>query len=123
MSEVVEIEISVLEVAMVSVDDDLYSDGEAASAPLPPKQRKKRKTSQKPKLVGSGNEPPPTAQMAKMSFGDRMLHGGGLAGLGMMIGAAVWFVVGLMGGVIFFYPPVLFILGFFTFLKGVFGDN
>src|SRR5438105_4565498 len=33
------------------------------------------------------------------------------AGLGMMLGAVVWFVLGLYLGCCFFYPPVLFVLG------------
>ncbi len=47
----------------------------------------------------------------------------GQIGLGilMMVGAAVWFFGGLAVGVIFFYSPILFILGLITFCKGIFG--
>ena len=41
-------------------------------------------------------------------------------GLLMMIGAAIWFVVGYMAGYIYFYPPVLFIIGLFKFIKAFF---
>ncbi len=34
-----------------------------------------------------------------------------LGGLGAMAGAVVWFLVGLQNDVIFFYPPVLFVIG------------
>jgi F0F1-type ATP synthase assembly protein I len=44
-------------------------------------------------------------------------------GILMMVGAAVWFVVGLMGDTIFFYPPVLFVLGIISFFKGLFGSE
>ncbi|MBL8852786.1 MAG: hypothetical protein JNK57_02325 [Planctomycetaceae bacterium] len=42
-------------------------------------------------------------------------------GLLMMLGATVWFVVGLAADRIFFYPPVLFILGIGTVIKGCLG--
>ena len=41
----------------------------------------------------------------------------------MMLGAAIWFVVGLAGGVIFFKPPVLFGVGLISFFKGLFGSD
>jgi hypothetical protein len=40
-------------------------------------------------------------------------------GVGMMVGAVVWFVVGWMAGRIFFYPPILFVLGIVAVAKGV----
>jgi hypothetical protein len=42
-----------------------------------------------------------------------------MSGLAMMIGAVVWFVVGWHLGVIFIYPPILFILGFLSFIAGL----
>ncbi len=44
-----------------------------------------------------------------------------LGGLAMMIGAVVWFVLGLMADIIFFYPPILFVLGVIAFVKGLMG--
>jgi len=41
------------------------------------------------------------------------------AGIGMMVGAVVWFVVGWMAGRIFFYPPILFIIGLVSLGKGI----
>lgn len=43
--------------------------------------------------------------------------GGGLL---TMLGATVWFVVGLAANRIFFYPPILFIIGLVAVLKGFF---
>jgi hypothetical protein len=41
-----------------------------------------------------------------------------------MIGATVWFFVGLHLGWIFFYPPILFIVGAISLITGlVDGDN
>ncbi len=37
----------------------------------------------------------------------------------MMVGAVVWFVVGLMADWVFFYPPILFILGMISVGRGV----
>lgn len=41
------------------------------------------------------------------------------AGIGMIVGAIIWFVVGLAAGRIFFYPPVLFVLGIISLVKGI----
>ena len=40
-------------------------------------------------------------------------------GIGMMVGAVVWFVLGWMAGRIFFYPPILFVLGLVSLGKGI----
>jgi hypothetical protein len=42
-----------------------------------------------------------------------------LGGAGMMVGAVVWFVVGWMAGRIFFYPPILFVIGIVALIKGL----
>ena len=51
--------------------------------------------------------------------------GGGLVllGIAMIIGAIVWFVVGWMNGTIFFYPPILAIIGFVNIVKGMTGQG
>ncbi|MBV8879989.1 MAG: hypothetical protein JO332_08505 [Planctomycetaceae bacterium] len=41
------------------------------------------------------------------------------AGIGMMVGAVVWFVLGWMAGRIFFYPPILFVIGAVSVGKGL----
>lgn len=48
---------------------------------------------------------------------------GAAGGLLMMFIAVIWFVVGYALGYIFFYPPILFIIGLFSFLKGVATGN
>ena len=45
---------------------------------------------------------------------------GMLGGILLMVIAAVWFFLGLAGGYIFFYPPILFIFGLYGFFKGLF---
>jgi hypothetical protein len=46
-----------------------------------------------------------------------------VTGLLMMVGAAVWFFVGLEAGIIFFYPPILFVLGLGTMIQGFGGGD
>jgi len=45
--------------------------------------------------------------------------GGGIA----MLAAIVWFVVGLAAGWIFYYPPILFVIGLVAFIKGLLGED
>ena len=42
-----------------------------------------------------------------------------IAGIGMMVGAVVWFVGGLYVGLIFYYPPILFFIGLASVVKGM----
>lgn len=51
----------------------------------------------------------------------RVFNGGAIGGLRAMVGAVVWFVVGLANDIIFFYPPVLFVIGLLAFFKGLTG--
>lgn len=48
---------------------------------------------------------------------------GVLGGLAMMVIAVVWFVAGYAAGYIFFYPPVLFVIGLYALLKGILTGN
>jgi len=51
------------------------------------------------------------------------VENGMLGGIAMMVLAVVWFGLGWMAGIIFFYPPILFLFGVFAFLKGMFTGN
>lgn len=51
------------------------------------------------------------------------VNSGVLGGLLMMVIAAVWFFLGLAANRIFFYPPVLFVIGFISILKGLGGEE
>lgn len=44
-------------------------------------------------------------------------------GILMMLGAVAWFVAGLASGVIFFYPPIMLVLGFISMVKGLRGQE
>jgi hypothetical protein len=48
---------------------------------------------------------------------------GVIGGILMMVIAAVWFFVGLSAGILFYYPPILFIIGLYAFFKGLFTGN
>ncbi len=51
------------------------------------------------------------------------VNGGVAGGLLMMLIAVVWFVGGLAVGYIFFYPPVLGVIGFIAVIKGLTGND
>lgn len=53
----------------------------------------------------------------------KVLNAGVLGGVLAMVGAVVWFVLGLMADRIFFYPPVLFVLGAIGAVKGLVGGD
>ena len=51
------------------------------------------------------------------------INAGAIGGLLMIFIAIVWFVGGLMGGIIFFYPPILFVIGCIACIKGMFNGE
>jgi hypothetical protein len=51
------------------------------------------------------------------------LNAGVIGGLLMILIAVVWFVAGLAAGIIFFYPPILFVLGIVALVKGATGSK
>ncbi len=53
----------------------------------------------------------------------RGLQAGVLGGLLMMAIAVVWFVGGLAAGILFYYPPILFIIGIVGLFKGIATGN
>lgn len=95
---------------------DSYNDAPAA---MPPKKKGRAASAREPASRGDAYEAPPS--QARQSSGANWGAMG--TGILMMVGAAVWFVFGLMGDRIFFYPPVLFVLGIISFFKGLFGSE
>jgi hypothetical protein len=51
------------------------------------------------------------------------VNAGVAGGVLMMLIAVVWLVVGLACGRIFFYPPILFVIGIVAIVKGGLGDS
>jgi hypothetical protein len=79
---------------------------------------KSRKRSRPPYRVEHDYEDKePTRRQSNQALGSL------LGGLAMMAGAVIWFVVGLAGGIIFFYPPILFCLGVAAFVRGMMGND
>lgn len=87
---------------------------------------------------GATTPQPPYQQPSTPQISDReVVHkvqaqdkGGGdgtsgslLSGIGMMVGAVVWFLGGLALGIIFYYPLILFFIGLFTAVKGMFDSD
>ena len=48
---------------------------------------------------------------------------GVIGGILMMVGAVVWFVLGLFFGWVFFYPPILFVLGLIRLVASLMGHE
>ncbi len=69
----------------------------------------------------AGTGPMPAATRAAGS--SNLTNGSTITGILMMIGAVVWFFGGLAAGIIFFYPPILFILGLIAMVKGLMGGD
>jgi len=53
----------------------------------------------------------------------KVLKKGALGGVILMVIAVIWFFAGMEAGYIFYYPPILFIIGLVGFLKGLFSGN
>lgn len=51
------------------------------------------------------------------------LAAGVVGGLAMMLIAVVWFVAGLYADYIFYYPPILFLIGLVGFIQGLVTGN
>jgi hypothetical protein len=56
---------------------------------------------------------------AKGQFWDSSVMGG----IALMVIAVVWFFGGLAVNIIFFYPPILFIIGLVVLVKGIFAGS
>jgi hypothetical protein len=68
---------------------------------------------------------PPMPEKYSHGFGweHKGWDAGMIGGLVMMAIALVWFFGGLALGVIFYYPPILFIVGLVGFFRGLFTGN
>jgi hypothetical protein len=75
----------------------------------PVKRRPKPKPRSRPKVV-----------FEEGWFGS--LNAGVIGGVLMILIAVVWFIAGLAGGIIFFYPPILLVIGIISIAKGLSGN-
>lgn len=51
------------------------------------------------------------------------VRAGVVGGVIMMVIAAVWFFLGWQAGRVFFYPPILFVIGLYALVKGLLTGN
>jgi hypothetical protein len=100
------------DVEFIDDADDPYVDLPAPDEDdLPPRQRPRSKPKKRKKIRKSSSGGAFGAEKG-------MLGAGVLGGMGLMAAAVVWFVVGLMFGYIFYYPPVMFVIGLIAMIKG-----
>jgi hypothetical protein len=81
---------------------------------LPPRRPQPRSVERRPRDI---RRKEPRVAFEEGWFGN--VNAGAIGGVLMMAIAVIWFVAGLAGGIIFFYPPVLFVLGLVALIKGL----
>jgi hypothetical protein len=86
-------------------------DEEMARAPYRPSKRPRRYE----------EEPRRSPRIAFEEGWFGSMNSGIVGGLLMMLIAVVWFFVGLAFGYLFWYPPILFVIGVIALCKGVMG--
>ncbi len=77
------------------------------------------KAALKASAEGLAAEAPVDSPNGPFSVERRILDSGAIGGSAAMIGAVVWFVVGLQAGTIYLYPPILFVMGGAAFMKAM----
>ncbi len=65
------------------------------------------------------SKPKPRHRRKLSTFNAAATYGGIL----VMVASALWLVVGLIAGYLFYYPFILFVIGFGAMLKGIFGED
>ena len=74
------------------------------------------------RVRGKKKKRKPAEQSRSLEGG--IINGGVVGGMIAMFIAVVWFVVGMAAGWVFFYPPILFIIGLVAVIKGlIMGDD
>jgi hypothetical protein len=85
-----------------------------------PRAHDDRPSKRRPKLRREDSRSGPSVAFEPGWFGS--INSGVIGGLLMMLIAVVWFVLGLAAGRIFFYPPILFVIGIVSIVKGLSGN-
>jgi hypothetical protein len=75
----------------------------------------------RPKASSKVPERAPRVVFEEGWFGS--VNAGVIGGVLMILIAVVWFVVGFAAGRIFFYPPILVLIGFGAIIKGLFNRD
>jgi hypothetical protein len=72
------------------------------------------------KLSSPGKRRDPSRRRGSRRSGSGLIvHREIVGGILMMVGAVVWLVVGLALGWLFYYPPILFVLGVIALIRGL----
>ena len=103
-------------------DDDEDAEEGFSEGP-PPKKPEKRKDRDRPRKrdpwkAAGGRYSEPQESRPWIVISPTMI-----SGVLMMVGAVVWFIAGLALGWLFYYPPVLFVIGIITFFRGLAGHE
>ena len=64
-----------------------------------------------------------TAETGMFAMEKKATSKGVIGGIAMMAIAAIWFVLGWIAGYIYFYPPILFLIGAYALIKGLAQGN
>jgi hypothetical protein len=101
---------------------------EETSQPSPSREVPQKPVVPTPRQVAARPKAPPqkSGQGPRVVFEEGWfgsLNAGVIGGVLMMIIAVVWFVLGLAAGRIFFYPPLLLVIGLIAVIKGLFGGE
>lgn len=86
----------------------------------PPKPVKVDYETERPRKRSVGSRP---RERESRGYSGIAINGSIITGLLMMLGAVVWFVAGLAGGIIFFYPIILFVFGIAAIYRGFTGQE
>jgi len=115
-------------------DPDIATDFEVVDDPPAPPEIKQDSYSFAPKRTVPDEAPPPLPKKKRRRrrLDDRGSGGSGfpisispgvIGGFLCMVIAVVWFIAGLYFGWVFFYPPILFIIGLVRFVASLMGQE
>ncbi|GEM_PF-6285529 len=90
--------------------------------------RKKSGGFEKPVAAAASEQPSVGAESEERDSGffaaeREGINNGVVGGIFMIVIALLWFFIGRAAGYIFFYPPILGIIGVYAVLKGIFTGN
>ena len=91
------------------------SDQEESEPSLPPRLKRRSKTTKR----DVASDKPARKKLLKKGWFEST-QAGVLGGVLMIVIAVAWFVLGLAGGRIYFYPPILLVIGVVAVCKGLF---
>jgi hypothetical protein len=115
-----------LAVAPIAEDTPRFSDDDFYDFAAPTTKAASPAATSFPDLA---SEPPPKIKYPKPEENDSFRHEkngiekGVLGGIAMIAISLIWFFGGLACGILFYYPPILFIIGVYAVIKGLATGN